>query len=323
MSRLVLFAALFAVNAAAAEREIVLSPSATGEPVIQAAVNAAPAGSVIRLRKGLYRETVSVSKPLSIIGEEGVVIDPSEPFPWKWEPAPSYGAGVYRAAVDRAPASLFIDGRILAEVDSQRKETKTEGPWCWKTLLAKGTPRTGFRYIRGLWLYRRDENAVFVHLENDADPAQRTWSVTWTELPVVSLLNTHDASLRGVTLAHGYNGAAITWRCLRCSVVQCKVGPWDINGVMVRNGAAESLVEDNEIFRDSYEDLTPVTVSHPDGALSVSADWYEVWQIHKVAGLYDRVGISITLSGSTRITFTMFLTESTWARARLSRWTLR
>ena len=298
MSRFVVFAALFTVSATAADREIVLSPSATGEPVIQAAVNAAPAGSVIRLRKGLYRETVTVTKPLSIIGEEGVVIDPSEPFPSKWEPAPSYGAGVYRATIDRAPASLFIDGKLLAEVDSRRKEAASEGPWYWKSLLATGTPRTGFRYVRGLWLYRRDENAIFVHLEHDADPSQRSWSVIWTQDPVVSLRNTHDASLREVTLAHGYNGAAITEGCMRCSVIQCKVGPWDLNGIMVRNGAAESLVEGNDIFRDSYEDLTPVTVSQPDGTLSVSRDWYEVWQIHKVAGFYDRVGISITLSGS-------------------------
>lgn len=298
MASLLVLGLLLAASTAAADPEIVVNPGATGEPVIQAAVDRAPSGSVIRLRKGLYRETVVIAKPLSIIGEEGVIIDPSEPFQAKWEAAVSYGAGVYRAAVDRAPKTLFIDGKILAQVDPQRKETANEGRWYWKRLLAAGAPRTGFRYIRGLWLYRRDEHAVFLHLENDADPSQRNWLVIWTEDPVVSLRNTHDASLRGVTLAHGYNGAAITGDCRRCSIVQCKVGPWDKNGVMVRNGAAESLVEENEIFRDSYESLTPVTVSEADGTLSVSRDWYEVWQIHKEAGFYDRVGISITLSGS-------------------------
>jgi len=277
--------------------EIILSPSATGEPVIGPAVNSAAPGSIIRLRKGRYRETVTISKPVSLIADDGAVIDPSEPFRSSWEPAPSYGAGVYRAAVERPPASLFIDAKVLAQVDSERKETVAEGPWYWRRLLAAGAPRTGFRYIRGIWLYRSDEKAIFVHLENDADPSQHGWSVVWTRDPVISIRETHDASIRGLTLAHGNNGAAITEGCLRCSIVQCKVGPWDKNGVMVRNRASESLVEENDIFRDSYEDLTPVTVPAPGGGFRVSRDWYEVWQIHKLAGFYDRVGISITLSG--------------------------
>ncbi len=246
--------------------EIVLSPSAAGEPVIGPAVNSAAPDSVIRLRKGLYRETVTISKPLSLIADDGAVIDPSEPFRSNWEPAPSYGKGVYRAAAGRAPASLFIDAKILAQVDSERKETMAEGPWYWKGLLAAGAPKTGFRYIRGLWLYRSDEKAIFVHLENDAAPSQHRWTVVGTREPVISIRNTHDASIRGLTLAHGYDGAAITEGCVRCSIIQCKVGPWDKNGVMVRNRASESLVEENDIFRDSYEDLTPVTVPASGGA---------------------------------------------------------
>jgi parallel beta helix pectate lyase-like protein len=294
-----LFALLVAAGATASagDREIVISPSGAGTLVIGPAVNSAPAGSVIRLRKGLYREIVSISKPVSLVADEGAVIDPSEPFVSRWQPAPSYGAGVYRAMVDRPPASLFIDGKILAQVNSERPETMAEGPWNWKQLLAAGAPQTGFRYIRGLWLYRRDARAVFVHLENDANPSARNWSAVWTRDPVVSLRGTHDASIRGLTLSHGYSGAAITEGCRLCSVTHCKVGPWDKDGILVRNGATESLVEANEIFRDSYEDLTPVTVSRPGSGLSISRDWYEVWQIHKLAGLHDRVGISITLSG--------------------------
>ena len=159
---------LLGASAVAADREIVVNPGATGEPVIQPAVDAATPGSVIRLRKGIYRETVIIAKPVSIVGDEGTIIDPSEPFHAKWEVASSYGTGVYRATVDHAPKTLFIDGKVLAQVDPQRKETANEGPWYWKSLLAAGAPRTGFRYIRGLWLYRRDENAVFIHLENDA-----------------------------------------------------------------------------------------------------------------------------------------------------------
>ena len=120
----------------------------------------------------------------------------------------------------------------------------------------------------------------------------------WSKDPIITLKDTHDASVRSLTLANGDNGIAITDNCLRCSVTNCKIGPWDKNGVMVRNGATESLVEGNEIFRGSYEDLTPVTILEPGSGLRISRDWYEVWEIHKTAGFWDRVGISITLSGS-------------------------
>jgi hypothetical protein len=278
--------------------EIVLSPSPTNQPVIGPALNVAPPGSVIHLQKGVYREILTITKPVSLVGEEGAIIDPSEPFQAKWEPAPSFGSGVYRAVVSRAPASLIIDGKILAHLNPEREETVGGGPWNWKRILSIGPPRTGFRFIRGLWLYCSDQKAVLVHLENDADPSQRNWSAISSKEPIVTLRNTHDASVRRLTLAYGYDGIAITDNCLRCSVVGSKIGPWDMNGVMVRNGAAESLVEENEIFRGSYENLTPVTISEPSSGLAISREWYEVWQVHKLAGFWDRVGISITLSGA-------------------------
>jgi len=44
---------------------------------IQAAVNAASPGTVIRICRGTYPEQVSIKKPLSLHGESGVLIDPS------------------------------------------------------------------------------------------------------------------------------------------------------------------------------------------------------------------------------------------------------
>ncbi len=277
--------------------ESVIKPGPANQPVIGLALKAASPGSVIRLQKGIYREIVTIDKPVTLIGEEGTIIDPSEPFPAKWAPAASFGNGVYRAAVSGPPACLIIDGKILARVNPEREETTGEGPWNWKRLLATGPPRTGFRYIRGVWLYVKEQKSIFIHLENDTDPSQHKWSVVWDQEPIVTIRNTRDASIRGLTLAHGYDGAVITGDCLRCSVSGSIVGPWEMNGIMIREGATESLVEKNEIFRGSYEDLAPVTVSNPNSGLTISRDWYEVWQVHKLAGFWDRVGISITLSG--------------------------
>jgi hypothetical protein len=278
--------------------EIVLSPRPDGAAVIGPALDAAPPGSVIRLQKGIYREIVTIRKPVSLRGDEGAIVDPSLPFRSKWEPAGTFGPGVYRATVDRAPAALFLDGQVLAQVDPRRREALRDGPWHWKRLVASGTPRTGFHMIRGLWLYLREERAILVHLEDNADPSQRSWSAVWTEEPVISIRKTGDVLVSGLTVAHGSSGVAITDGCQRCALTHCRIGPWDRNGVMLRNGAAASLVENNEIFRGSYEDMTPQTVLTPQGVLAISPDWYEIWRLHKETGFYDRVGISLTLSGS-------------------------
>ena len=294
----VLLLALFAWTSLAAADEVVLTADPSGAAVIGPVIRAASPGTVIRLRKGVYRERIVLDKTITLAGDEGAVLDPSEPLAAAWEPAPAFGPGVFRAAAARKPATLFIDGKILAEVDSGRMETAVEGPWFWKSLLAGGTPKTGFRYIRGLWLYRHEERAIFVHLEGDAGPAEHTWSAVWDRGPVVILRNARDATIRGLTLSHASTGAYLGTGCVRCAVIHCIISGWDKNGVVLRDGAAESLVEGNEIFRDSYEDLTPQTVPRAGGGAEVSREWYEVWQIHKLAGLYDRVGISITLTGS-------------------------
>jgi Right handed beta helix region len=255
--------------------------------VITAALASAPPGSMLHLRKGIYRETITISRPVSLVGEEGAVIDPSEPFRPPWQSAPALGKGVFRTVVERPPQSLLLDGKILAALDERR--TQREGPWLWKTLLAAGPPLSGFRFIRGLWIYRSDEKALYVHLENDADPARRHWSAVWTREPIVAFRKASDASVSGLTLAHGYHGVSITDGSRRCSVSHCVIGPWEKNGVNVEGESAECRVERNEVFRGAFEDWTPV---------DDSKERYEVWQLHKLAGYYDRVGISLTRCGS-------------------------
>jgi hypothetical protein len=138
-------------------------------------------------------------------------------------------------------------------------------------------------------LYRREERAVYLHLENDAAPATHEWTVVWSRDAAITIRKTENASVRGVAVRHAYSGVMLTDGARGCSVVQCKVGPWDKNGIQIRGGAADSLIEGNEVFRDSYESFTPI---------SGSRDWYEIWQIHKTAGMYDRVGISLSMSGA-------------------------
>ena len=283
--------ALCCCAAAAHGREIAVMPGALGEPALGRAIEAAAPGDVIHVRKGVYRETVTITKPLTIVGEEGAVLDPSQPFRPDWLPAEEVGKGVYRAPADRRPRVLAVDGRIIPELNPENPGCAAEdrGDWYWRKVLVAGAPRTGFQKIRALWVYRDDEKAMYVHLADDADPGPLHWSASWEAVPIILFRGATNASVTGLTLAHGYRGVVFEQGARHCTLRGCTVGPWDADGVFLQSGASDCLVERNEIFRGAYEDWVPHDTSR---------ELYEIWQIHKVAGFWDRVGIDLVRAGA-------------------------
>ena len=97
--------------------EKVVHPSPTNEPVLANALRLAADGDTIRLKKGVYQETVVIRNRISLVGEPGAIIDPSESFQPQWQAAATLGKGVYQAAVRQKPQALFLDGRVVAEID--------------------------------------------------------------------------------------------------------------------------------------------------------------------------------------------------------------
>lgn len=287
LMRLLIFALLPCLAPLAAAREIKLASPADGSPVVARAIAAASPGDTLRLAKGVYRERITLTKGIALVGEPGATLDPSERLDLAWSAAPEIGRGVYRANSERKPATIFLGGQILAEIDERR--AVTEGPWFWKTLLAAGPPLSGFTYVRALWIYRSEDQAVYLHLENDANPAMQPLTAVWTRDPIVTLDGAVKASLRGLTIAHGYIGISVTNASRDCTISECTVGPWDRTGIAVIGGTTTSLIERNEIFRGAYEEWTPLEPAKPR---------YEVWQVHKTVGFYDRNGITVTRAGA-------------------------
>jgi hypothetical protein len=284
--RITILALCLAASTASA-KEFSVAPSPSGGPVIGPALRSAAEGDTIRLARGVYRESIVIDKRVAIVGEAGATLDPSQPFRPAWEPAKGLGAGAYRAAVSDRPRTLMLDGQVLADIDEKRTEEESS-PWFWKKVLSTGAPRSGYKFIRGAWIYRSGEKAVYVHVEGDADASKMNWSALFAVDAIVTFRNVDGASISGVTLAHGGSGVALLDGARHCTVSHCTIGPWDRAGVRLSNGAAENLVEGNEVFRGSYEDWTPV---------DDSKQRYEIWQIHKTAGFYDRVGISLVRAG--------------------------
>ncbi|MDO8542379.1 MAG: right-handed parallel beta-helix repeat-containing protein [Opitutaceae bacterium] len=285
--RVFLLSCLCVVIPAVHARELTVAPGRAGEPVLSVAVAAAQPGDTVRVTKGVYREAITLAKSITIVGEPGATLDPSERLQLPWRQVADIGAGVYRAATDRKPATLFLGGRVLAELDERR--AGAAGQWFWKTLLAEGPPLSGFTYIRALWIYRSDEKAVYLRVENNADPATLPLTAVWTRGAIVTFDAATNASIRGLTLAHGFSGVSFAKGSRACTVSECTIGPWDKVGVDVGSGAAGCLVERNEIFRGAHEEWAPIEPVKPR---------YEVWQVHKKVGFYDRIGVSVVRAGA-------------------------
>ncbi|MGD0112426.1 MAG: right-handed parallel beta-helix repeat-containing protein [Armatimonadota bacterium] len=283
--------ALCCCAAAAHGREVTVMPGAPGEPVLGRAVEAAAPGDVIHVRKGVYPETITITKSIRIVGEPGAVLDPSQPLRPDWQPAEEWGKGVYRARMDRHPRVLCIDGKVIAELNPENPGASTESRrgWYWRTVLTAGAPLTGFRKIRAVWIYRDDEKAAYVHLADDADPRRVQWTASWEREPIISFKGAKGALVSNLTLAHGWGGVVFEEEARQCTLRGCTIGPWDTDGVYLTSGASECLVERNEIFRGAYEDWVP----HDD-----SRELYEIWQVHKEAGFWDRVGIDLVRAGA-------------------------
>ncbi len=272
-------------NALLARGIEVASSESPNQTVIQTAIEKASDGDVLHIQRGVYRECIVINKRVQLVGETGAILDPSQPLQPVWRPAPEVGAGVYRTAVDRKPMALCLEGKILAELNAPR--AIKPGAWNWKTLMASGPPLGGFQYIRALWIYQ--DQAVYLHLAENADPQPLAWSVIWTRDPVVTFRKVSGASIKGLTLAHGFEGVSFLEQTKQCAVSGCTIGPWEKNGVAITAGAADCLVDSNQIFRGAYEDWRP---------LENSKARYEVWQIHKQVGFYDRVGANIFRAGA-------------------------
>src|SRR5207244_1161476 len=151
-----------------------------------------------------------------------------QPFTDRWQPAPEVGPGVFKASVDRKPRSLLLDGKFIAELDEKRAQD--EGAWHWKKLLATGTPKSGFRFIRAVWMHRDADKASYLHLADDVSPEKLAWTVVWKNESIITLRGAKGAVVRGLTLAHGYSGVILRDQCSRCTVTDCLIGPWDKNG---------------------------------------------------------------------------------------------
>jgi hypothetical protein len=265
--------------------ELHVQPGPPGSKTFGEAIQAAAKGDTVVLEPGVYFERVRVDKQLTLQAKPGAILDGSTPLKVEWSPAPGM-SGVFIAASEKRPEGLLINGKFIAEIRFDRAQEN--GDWHWQTLLTKGTPLSGFKQVRALWMYHSKEKQIYVRLENEEIPSKATVSAVMSARPLLEIA-AQGVVVDGLTFAAGTDAVKLTQGAKECIVRHCKVISYEGGGVVITGSASNCTIEDCDITRGAFEEWRASEEHRREN--------YEIWRIHKDVGKYDRVGIELNGAG--------------------------
>lgn len=257
---------------------------------IRQALDLAVDGDTLVLAQGIYRETIEIKKSVTLEGNGKALLDPSEPWTAPFLPAPEVGPGVYSSAAPEEVRGLLMEGRFVAALDEKRAEK--EGAWHWRTLLKVGPPLSGFERIRALYLWKRDEKKLYLSLGGQTPVAG---SFRWVRVknPAVTFHGARSARVQNLQISGAATAFAFLGAASDCVVQNCSIRSYERMGIEITDGSERNLVVSNAITRGSHESWAP----RETGGKEAKAE-YEIWQIHKNVGFYDRMGMNVFRGGS-------------------------
>ncbi len=273
------------LSLAAQAADIQVQPNPSAKPLADAIAAAAP-GDTLILEAGVFYERVRVDKKLTLQGKPGAILDGSSSLKVEWSAAPDM-PGVFVAKSEKRPEGLLVDGKFIAEIRLDRADEK--GDWHWQTLLAKGTPLTGFKQVRALWMYHSKEKQIYVRLENDVSPEKVKLSAVMSSKALLEIA-AEGVIAEGLTFAAGTDDVRLTEGAKDCIVRRCKITSYEGGGMVITGGASNCTIEDCDITRGAFEEWRASEENRREN--------YEIWRIHKDVGKYDRVGIELNGAGT-------------------------
>ncbi len=257
-----------------------------GQGALAAAVAGASRGDTLILQAGVYAERVRIEKPLTIRGEKGVRLEGAEVLKATWS-AVADMKGVFTAPSERRPEGLLLEGKFMAEIRFDRAQEK--GDWHWQTLLAKGTPLSGFEQVRALWMHHPKEDKIYVRLPHGGSPEKAKLAAVMSDKALIEIA-APSVVVERLSLAGGVTAVAFGEGAKNSVVRRCWVDSYEGTGIMLTGGASDCTVEDCTVTRGALEEWQPTEKNRREN--------YEIWRIHKDVGKYDRVGIELNRAGA-------------------------
>lgn len=272
-----------AVSGSAAELTVTPGKSSMADAIAKAA-----SGDTLLLQAGTYQERVLVDKPLTIRAQPGAVIDGAEALTLPWAPAGGELKDVFTAALPKRLYGLLVDGKFIAEIRFDRAQEK--GDWHWQTLLTKGTPLSGFKQLRALWIYHPKEQRIYARFEDGAAPGKLAITGLKSNEALLTIAKASGVIVEGLTLAHGSTAIKLADSATDAVVRRCSVSSYEKTGIAITGDASRCTIEECSITRGALEEWQ---VAMPNNKTN-----YEIWRLHKDVGNYDRVGIDLFRAGT-------------------------
>lgn len=260
-----------------------LSPGNPG--AISNAITAASPGDTLILEPGVYHENIRIDKKLTLRGEPGAILDGTTPMTARWSPAGDL-ENTYVTDLGKLPYGLLSDGKFLPEIRYDR--AKKDGPLNWRTLFAKGMPLAGYTRIRALWMYHPEERKIYLRFGTGTAPENASLSLVPAEGPLLEIKGP-GVTVEGLTLRGGKTGIKLD-AAVGSVIRRCTITSFENTGILITSGSSDCTVEECSITRGSFEEWSPVLEKGREG--------YEIWQLHKQVGRYDRIGINLLRAGT-------------------------
>jgi hypothetical protein len=250
---------------------------------IQDALDDAVAGDTIRVRPGVYREHVTFTSggtaqaPITLVGDEGAIIDGSKNVTLNWTSASDIGTGVYRALVSGfTPFTVTANGKVVTSL-TENKCDSTSDPYYWPDVFANGFPDYGWTGVKAAVMWHSSQSELLIRFDGALNPNSLTMTVS-PRAPSITISNKDYCTVRGLTIRNASDGVSIT-SSVGSVVEDCVIGPVEW-GIKLDTGTDHCIVRNNEIFFDPYSGADPFF--EPS---------YENWEVNKRVGESNRIAV--------------------------------
>ncbi|TLD69448.1 hypothetical protein FEM03_17550 [Phragmitibacter flavus] len=267
--------------------EIRLRPSTSSKTkILQPAIDAANPRDTLILAPGIYFETITINKPLTLLGQPGAILDGSKPITTPWTPAPDL-PHVYTTPCKHRPAGLLFQDKFIAALDFDRAQKP--GDWHWQTLLKNGPPLSQFTQIRALYIYHPREKLIYLRLPDNVTPSDTNLAIVPNDAPLITIENTQNVQIKDLSLRHSATSIHLQ-NSTDSTIEKCQITSYEETGILLTNNTSRCTIHNNQITRGALEEWQPpLTDDKPN---------YEIWRIHKDTGYYDRVAINLFRAGT-------------------------
>ncbi|MBN1676300.1 MAG: right-handed parallel beta-helix repeat-containing protein [Kiritimatiellae bacterium] len=272
---------------------------------IQKAIDQAGPGTLIKIGEGVYREELvfktsgAEEEPIILQGAvvakggQGTVIELAAVRDLKWEEAPDWGDGVYRAKTGGI-RMLYANGKEIPHVRYTRTHPNPEyakhqkNPvWHHSNLFRHGVrwnDGCGFTLIKALWMHHPPDNCTYLKFGDNSNPNEMEIR-TGSGSPVLTLENVSHITVQDLHLRFANTGVWID-HCTNIVVRNCRMYPAEY-GVTLRR-SARCRILNNEMARGAVNSMDPF--ENRDSAGKTKMD---LWDLHKKVGDYDSHGVCV------------------------------